>query len=59
MEHQMTNSKSFRLCIALPLLLTAAALAGPAHAQFPEKSINLVLSFPPAGASDILARAIG
>lgn len=55
----MTNSKSFRLCIALPLLLTAAALAGPAHAQFPEKSINLVLSFPPAGASDILARAIG
>lgn len=42
------------------LLLSAATLIGGlAHAAYPERSISLVLSFPPAGASDILARAIG
>ena len=42
------------------LVLGVTALAGGwAHAAYPERSISLVLSFPPAGASDILARAIG
>ncbi len=53
-----------RLLRAKPILsalvLGMAALAGGwAHAAYPERSISLVLSFPPAGASDILARAIG
>jgi tripartite-type tricarboxylate transporter receptor subunit TctC len=55
----MKHNKSSRIGHALGILLALAALVGPAHAQFPEKSVNLVLSFPPAGASDILARAIG
>ena len=40
-------------------LIAAAAIAGPAYAEYPERSIQLVLSFPPSGATDILARAIG
>ena len=38
---------------------TTALMGGLAHAAYPERSILLVLSFPPAGATDILARAIG
>jgi tripartite-type tricarboxylate transporter receptor subunit TctC len=38
-------------------LLVAASLA--ARAEYPDKAINMVVSFPPAGATDILARAIG
>ena len=55
----MKHTKCFRFSHILASLVLLAVLAGPAHAQFPEKNINLVLSFPPAGASDILARAIG
>lgn len=40
-------------------VVSALALAGPACAAYPEKQIQLILSFPPAGATDILARAIG
>lgn len=47
--------------------LTCAALSfgalalhsGAAHAAYPERPIQVVVSFPPAGATDILARAIG
>lgn len=49
---------------ALPALVAAAALstalAAPAAlAEYPERPIQLVLSFPPAGATDVLARAVG
>lgn len=37
----------------------AALLGSVAHAAYPDRPIQLILSFPPAGATDILARAIG
>lgn len=45
----------FRLTVAL--LFGLAALS--ARADWPEKPVTMILSFPPAGATDILARAIG
>jgi tripartite-type tricarboxylate transporter receptor subunit TctC len=37
----------------------AAAPTAPAVAAYPDRPIQLIISFPPAGATDILARAIG
>jgi tripartite-type tricarboxylate transporter receptor subunit TctC len=48
-----------RRAVTRMLFCAAALLAGVANAAYPERPISLVLSFPPAGASDILARAIG
>jgi tripartite-type tricarboxylate transporter receptor subunit TctC len=40
--------------------LSWLALMGEAHAQaYPSRPIQMILSFPPGGATDILARAIG
>ncbi|MEI2415673.1 tripartite tricarboxylate transporter substrate binding protein [Orrella sp. JC864] len=44
------------------LLAGAAALAAAplaSHAAYPEKAVQVIISFPPAGATDVLARAVG
>jgi tripartite-type tricarboxylate transporter receptor subunit TctC len=43
---------------ALALAL-GAACALPAHAAYPDHPVQIIISFPPAGATDVLARAIG
>lgn len=48
-----------RVLTALLVTASAAMVGGVAHAAYPDRPIQLVLSFPPAGATDILARAIG
>jgi Uncharacterized protein conserved in bacteria len=54
----MTNLPSLRLrAVAASLLLGLASVA--AHAEWPDRAVTMVLSFPPAGATDILARAVG
>src|SRR5262245_3243139 len=54
----MTNT-----CIGAARLLACAALscamlAGPAHAGFPDRPIRIIVSFPPGGASDGVARIL-
>lgn len=56
------HHRLFRRLLSQATLLALAAgamLAAPVHAAFPDKPVHLLLSFPPAGATDILARAIG
>ncbi|MBA2960766.1 MULTISPECIES: Bug family tripartite tricarboxylate transporter substrate binding protein [Ramlibacter] len=53
MPHALLPLRRFGAAV----LLGAAAVA--AHADWPERPIQMVLSFPPGGATDILARAVG
>jgi tripartite-type tricarboxylate transporter receptor subunit TctC len=55
MQYPRTPSL-LRTAAASVLLALASATA---HAQWPQRPVQMVLSFPPAGATDILARAIG
>ena len=48
-----------RLAGAFVLAVSALFCGDMAHAAYPERPIQVIISFPPAGASDILARAIG
>ena len=54
-REQRPSRRLFMHCF----LAAAAFMAAPAHAAYPDKPIHLILSFPPAGATDILARSIG
>jgi tripartite-type tricarboxylate transporter receptor subunit TctC len=45
--------------LAAAALAVSTLFAGSAHAAYPDRPITLILSFPPAGATDVLARAIG
>ena len=54
---QQSFPSSFLRRAGVAMVLAAASLA--ARAEYPDKPITMMLSFPPAGATDILARAIG
>ena len=45
---------------AIAMLVCAAAIASTARAQtFPSKPVHIIVPFPPAGAADLLTRALG
>ena len=58
----MKSSSTFTRLRHAGVALLLGAVAAGAHAQWPdkpEKPVTMLLSFPPAGATDILARAVG
>ena len=42
----------------VPVFLLLAALASSVQAQWPAKPIRFIVSFPPGGSADLVARAI-
>ena len=60
-QHSARTAQYFSLRQAFKVLLISACatFGGLAHAVYPDRPIALIASFPPAGATDILARAIG
>lgn len=50
------NRRLFLAAAALGVTLGAAAL--PAHADYPDKPIRIIVPYPPGGTTDLLARAI-
>ena len=60
-RHSFGSGRPGSLRRAVNLIVAGVCIAsgGLAHAVYPDRPIALVASFPPAGATDILARAIG
>ena len=54
----MTSFRSTRRCALHLLAAGAASAALPAFAQWPDRPIKIVVTFPPGGASDVLARVM-
>ena len=54
----LARSVSPRL-IATAFAASILGVSTLAHAAYPEKPITLIISFPPAGATDVMARAVG
>jgi len=46
------------VALALSMLLLAAVAAGTAHAAWPERSITIIVPFPPGGPNDLLGRLL-
>jgi tripartite-type tricarboxylate transporter receptor subunit TctC len=47
------------LFVLMATLLLAAAAAPPAAAAWPERPVTVIVPYPPAGTSDVLARLVG
>lgn len=58
-SHSLKQRGARAVFLLAAAAISTATLSGTAYAAYPEKPIQLILSFPPAGATDILARAIG
>ena len=52
-------ARAFTCLLAAAALFTTAGAARSVHAAYPEKAVNIIISFPPAGATDVMARAVG
>lgn len=51
-------ARTIGLGMAAAALVASVTVAAPAHAEFPEKPIRLILPYPPGGPTDLLARVV-